>query len=285
MMTKEQIILYLKRLDVREIHEPTKEYLVELHKAHVERIPWQSIDAFGRKRTSIDYEDSIQLILSGRSGYCFHLNGAFSMLLRSLGYRVKLHRSGVQSHGAAPRIDSFHLGLSVSLPGDPQSPSFLADVGIGDMPYEPIPLLEGSYKQGPFTYKLVPSEAAPNGWRLENDPRGAISAVDYDSAEMPGMDVFKPNHERLSLASDANWSNTFLIQNRHASGSTELRGCMFTQRNHEGIIKVEVTRKSHWFEILADVFGEQLCAYSSQEKDELWDKALRNHEAWKSKTS
>ncbi|MGW8956539.1 arylamine N-acetyltransferase [Paenibacillus sp. NPDC055715] len=38
--------------------------------------------------------ESVQLILQGRSGYCFHLNGAFSVLLHSLGYRVCLHRAG-----------------------------------------------------------------------------------------------------------------------------------------------------------------------------------------------
>ena len=47
----------------------------------------------------IDPVDSVTRIAQqGRGGYCYHLNGAFAELLRSLGYLVTRHVGGV--HGA-----------------------------------------------------------------------------------------------------------------------------------------------------------------------------------------
>jgi len=85
-MKREEIKAYLSRIGISEIQPPTKSYLFELHKSHVKNLSWQTIDIFARKPAAIDVRQSVQLILNRRSGYCFHLDGAFSTLLRSLGY-------------------------------------------------------------------------------------------------------------------------------------------------------------------------------------------------------
>lgn len=154
-MTKEEIKAYLNRIGIPEIQSPTLSYLVELHKAHVKHLSWQTLDIFARKPAAIGFQESVQLILHGRSGYCFHLNGAFSALLYSLGYKVSLHRAGVQPLGAEPRINSFHLGLTVNLLNEQQEDEvWIVDVGLGDMPYEPLPLRMGTYEQALFIIKL-----------------------------------------------------------------------------------------------------------------------------------
>jgi arylamine N-acetyltransferase len=76
---------YLRRLGIADVGPPSAEALKALHAAH----------RVGRV-TSIDPADSVHRALGGRGGYCYHLNGAFSALLRSLGYRVAWHRAGVQ---------------------------------------------------------------------------------------------------------------------------------------------------------------------------------------------
>src|SRR5690348_7246378 len=145
-MTKEEIKAYLQRIGIPERETPDKAFLFELHKAHVEHLSWQTVDIYARKPAGIDLRGSVQLVTTGRSGYCFHLNGAFSTLLRSLGYQVSLHRAGVQPSGEQPRINSFHLGVTVRLADDQQEGQpWIVDVGLGDMPYEPLPLIYGEY--------------------------------------------------------------------------------------------------------------------------------------------
>ncbi len=89
---------------------------------------------------------------SGRGGYCYHLNGALGLLLRSLGYAVHGHVGGV--HGPDRTDDEMgnHLVLTVSdLPsaGNP-SGVWYVDAGLGDAIYDPLPLVAGDTTNRPF---------------------------------------------------------------------------------------------------------------------------------------
>lgn len=281
-MTKEEIKAYLRRIGISEVQPPTKEYLFSLHQAHVRTLTWQTVDIFARKPASIGFEQSVQLVLHGRSGYCFHLNGAFSALLHSLGYHVNLHRAGVQPLGAEPRVNSFHLGLSVNFRDDLYAEErWIVDVGLGDMPYEPIPLRHGLYDQGPLSYKVTASSVVTNGWRLEHDPNASFVGVDIDAEVLEGLEEFIPKHDFYSRSPESLWFHIFLIIQRDADESNELRGCVWSKHDKNGLTKIEVESKSQWFDILGDVFGEHLVNYSRLERDDLWKRVEAAHLEWK----
>ncbi|NHN30016.1 arylamine N-acetyltransferase family protein [Paenibacillus agricola] len=285
-MTAEEIKAYLNRIGIANIEAPTKAYLFELHKAHVKTLSWQTVDIFARKPAAIGFRESVELILKRRSGYCFHLNGAFSLLLRSLGYQVSLHRAGVQPLGAEPRINSFHLGLTVTLLNEhAENEKWIIDVGLGDMPLEPVPLHNGIYEQAPFLYKVVDSKVVTKGWRLEHDPLASFIGVDFDPAVLNDLEEFKPKHEYYSRAADSPWFDIFLIRQRHEAGSNELRGCIWNKRGLSGVEKVELSNKSQWLEVLGDIFDEHLVNYSTQERDELWKRVQSAHVDWKKSKS
>ncbi|CAG7619080.1 hypothetical protein PAESOLCIP111_02179 [Paenibacillus solanacearum] len=280
-MTLDDIQSYLNRIGIDAIEVPTLPYLFELHKAHVSRVPWQTLDIFAGQPATIDVRESVQLIVNGRSGYCFHLNGAFSTLLRSLGYRVSMHRAGVQPHGEAPRINSFHLGLTVTLENEAgEEERWIVDAGLGDLPYEPLPLRQGVYTQGPFIYQVVPSGIAEHGWRLVHDPGASFTGVDVAPEVVDGVDVFSANHEHYSRSADSPWIGLFLIRNRLAMESNELRGCMWSKHDGSGITKTELRSRTQWLDVLGDVFGERLVRYSGLEKEAIWQKVRQKHEEW-----
>lgn len=282
MLTRPEIKAYLKRIGIEAIQPPTLEYLAQLHQAHVSTISWQTIDIVAGRPTSIDLHECVRLMLSNRSGYCFHLNGAFSVLLRSLGYRVFWHRAGVQPPGQEPRINSFHLGLTVSLTNEQQQEQrYIIDVGLGDMPYAPLPLQIGTYEQEPLRYQVVNSSVAEGGWRLVHDPIASFVGVDYAPDELENLEEFKPKHEFYSRSPESPWIKLFLVRHRHATGSNELRGCIWTRRDSKAIVKTELRTKSQWLEVLGDVFQEHLVSYSQLERDELWKRVWKYHEEWK----
>lgn len=281
MMTKDEIKAYLNRIGIADIQPPTKEYLVELHKAHVKTVPWETIDIVAGRPASIDIKEAVQLLINRRSGYCFHLNGAFSELLRSLGYQVSFHRAGVQPIGEEPRINSFHLGLTVNMGNETQEDRWIVDVGLGDMPYEPLPLQAGVYQQGPYLYKVVESNVAKNGWRLEHDPLASFIGVDFAPEVVADIEVFKSKHEHYSRSANSPWVNLFLIRHRHATGSNELRGCIWSKREESLFHKTEIETKAQWLDVLGEIFGEHLVTYSNLEKDDLWKKVRKQHEEWK----
>src|SRR5918999_6248679 len=108
---------YLARLGVSEHGTPSVEGLHVLHRAQVERIPYEAIEIQLGRPTTVDPYDSAERILARhRGGYCYHLNGAFSLLLDALRYDVVWHRAGVQNWSdAAPvgAVRANHLALTV----------------------------------------------------------------------------------------------------------------------------------------------------------------------------
>ncbi|AFH62611.1 arylamine N-acetyltransferase family protein [Paenibacillus caseinilyticus] len=280
MLTGSEIQSYLARLGIPEVQPPSLSYLRELHKAHVEKIPWQTVDIVAGRPAPIDPASSVRLLTTGRSGYCFHLNGAFQALLRSLGYRVSCHRAGVQPLGQEPRINSFHLGLTVTLP-DEEEPRWIVDAGLGDMPFEPLPLRSGEYPQGPLRYRVTDSGVAVGGWRLEHDPSASFTGVDVAPEEEKDLSVFVPKHEFYSTSPESPWINLFLVRHRHAEGSNEVRGCIWIRHDSTGVAKTELRTREQWLEVLGDVFGEHLVQYSPLEREELWKRVHGIHEEWK----
>ncbi|WP_366292381.1 arylamine N-acetyltransferase [Paenibacillus sp. AN1007] len=281
-LTPAEINAYLKRIGLDTIKKPTLEFLAEMQQAHIHHLSWQTVDIFAGRPVGIDLQESVQLILQGRSGYCFHLNGAFSVLLHSLGYKVHWHRAGVQPHGEQPRVNSFHLGLSVSLPDEePNVERWIVDVGLGGMPFEPIPLRYGTYGSAPFTYTLMPSSVVSGGWRLEYELNGPSKGVDFDPEELISLDEFIPKHEFYSQSADSPWHNTFLLRQRDRGHSYELRGCMLRTHGIEGISKTEIQTYNEWKDILTKLFFEPLVNYTEKERREMWDQIQIAHEEWK----
>ncbi|MGJ6963401.1 arylamine N-acetyltransferase family protein [Streptosporangium sp. G11] len=277
------VTAYLRRIGVKVDGPPSVESLHLLHRAHAERVPYECMEIWLGRPTTVDPVESAARIIRGRGGYCYHLNGAFSMLLKALGYRVTRHRGGVQGHAGVPaNVDGGHLVLTVSgLPG-PGNPGgrWLVDQGLGDAIHEPLPLVEGTYRQGPFTYGLRPSEVAPGGWRFDHDPRGDFLGMDFRAApaEMP---EFAAMHEFLSTSPESGFVRVATIQRRDASGVDVMRGLVLTRlgdREHTLTARTE----RDYFEMLADVFGLSLPDVTPAERAMLWLRLWTAHEKWSS---
>jgi N-hydroxyarylamine O-acetyltransferase len=231
----------------------------------------------------IDASHSVSRVLRGRGGYCYTLNGAFSVLLRALGYQVSWHRSGVQhvDEETAPGPGrANHLALVVhGLPSD-ESPSgdWLADAGLGDGLHEPLPLVPGTYRQGPFTYRLRRSEVTPGGWRFDHDPAGSFAGLDFEPrlADVPD---FQARHEYLSTSPESGFVRTCVVQRRDAGGVDSLRGCVLHRLGSDVAPRV-LDKPAEWFGALADIFGMPLADLSAAERDRLWRRVIGAHEAW-----
>ena len=135
---------YLTRLGL-EAEPPSADALFRIHRADVERIPYETVWIHMGDRWTVDASKSVARIATGaRGGYCFHLNGGLSELLRSLGYDVVRHVGGVHGpDGPIEWVMTNHLVLTVNgLPTEPNPGGiWYVDAGLGDGLYEPLPLL------------------------------------------------------------------------------------------------------------------------------------------------
>lgn len=273
---------YLARLGLRDVPAPSVDGLFALHRAQVERVPYETVWIWLGERRTIRPLDSVRHLVAGRGGYCYHHNGALATLLSWLGYAVRLHVGGVQGTAAEePGPSGNHLAMTVSGLPTPSNESgeWLLDTGLGDGPHEPLPLLAGEYRQGPFTYVLEPSTAAPGGWRLNADPRLSWVGMDFSLGDATPQDL-TARHEYLQSDPRSGFVRVLTVLRRDGSGLDALRGRVLKRLEHDGETATDLTSGADWFAALADVFALPLPDVDSSAKAALWRKVDTAHEAW-----
>ncbi|MFI7420533.1 arylamine N-acetyltransferase [Nonomuraea sp. NPDC049684] len=272
---------YLDRLDVGDPGEPSLPALRALHRAHVERVPYETLEVQLGRRITVDPRESVERVLRGRGGYCVQLNGAFATLLTALGYDVTWHRAGVQAAVRAPASPaSFapHLALTVALDGQ----DWLVDIGLGDGLHEPLPLRAGTYRQGPFEFRLSASDVEPGGWRFDHDPRGSIAGLDVERAPAEPGD-FVEWHPYLCTSPESRLVRAAVVLRRDATGADCLVGCMLRRIGADGRTERELSTRREWFGALEEVFGLRLDDVNGAEREALWTKVHDAHLAWQSR--
>lgn len=215
---------YLDLLGVPAPGRPDLPTLVALHRAHVERVPYSTLELVLGRGGPADVESSVLRVLQRRGGFCFHLNGAFAWLLEDLGYAVTRHRAGVQGRSAREPVgaDGTHLTLIVDL-GRRQG-RWLVDVGLGSALHGPLRLRPGVVEDGDLDLRLRPSAVVPVGWRLDHDPR-ALSFVGMDLHPEPvtlaeGTEL----NDVLACSPESPFVRRLTVQRRHARGLDALTG-------------------------------------------------------------
>ncbi|MEV5573876.1 arylamine N-acetyltransferase [Spirillospora sp. NPDC052269] len=265
---------YLKRLDVPAPVTPTLDGLFALQRAHAERVYYENLDIQLGRPTTLDPAESVARIVSGRGGYCFHINGAFAALLDALGYRVRRHVADVRftreaDVADAPVLSGNHMTLTVEVEGG----SWLVDGGLGDAFHEPLPLRAGRYRQGPFAYRFAPWDRSPIGWRFEHDPGVRSFESMVFTTEPTTLDVFETMHKELSNAVDSRFVRTLTVQRRDAAGVDVLRGVRLTRIDADGRRHSVLRTRQDWFACVTGYFGLDLGGFDAVEQDALWRRA------------
>ncbi len=273
---------YLRRLGL-EVEPPSAAALARLHRAQVERVVYETLWIHTGQRWGISTEESVARIAHRRrGGYCFHLNGAFSALLESLGYEVERHVGGV--HGPLPATETEmtnHLVLTVrGLPTDdnPEG-TWYVDAGLGDALYEPVPLRAGAFEQPPFALRLDRTPGEIGDWHLTHDPRGGgFAGMAWRSAPAT-MEAFTEKHEWLCTSPESGFVRVLTLQRRDATGVDTLRGCVL-QRVGERTSSGDLTSRAELEDVLTDLFGLDLDGIEGSALDALWERMQREHDRW-----
>ncbi|MFB6438230.1 arylamine N-acetyltransferase [Streptomyces sp. NPDC056411] len=125
---------YLDRIGARRPAHPDAEALHSLHLGHLRTVPFENLAIHLGEEIVLAEQPLLDKIVGARrGGFCYELNGAFAMLLRSLGYDVELMAARVFGDGGLG-IPYDHLALRVGTPSGP----WLADVGFGRHSHFPL---------------------------------------------------------------------------------------------------------------------------------------------------
>jgi N-hydroxyarylamine O-acetyltransferase len=80
---------YLERINYSGSTKATEETLHDLHVCHTLNVPFENLDVFYNMPPLLD-EFSLynKIVLNRRGGYCFEMNGIFSIVLKKMGFKV-----------------------------------------------------------------------------------------------------------------------------------------------------------------------------------------------------
>ena len=274
---------YLARIGVGEAGPPSADALAELQAGHLERVVFENLEIQRGRPTTVDYGESAERIVKrGRGGYCFHLNGAFGLLLEALGYEVTRRRGTVQPPSETP--PGRHLNnLVVLVHGLPTSDhpegTWWAEVGFGDGSFRPLAVRAGTDQDARTTYELRPSPMYAGGWRMLQGGGDDLGIVDVDTEE-PHVAEIAAAHEHLSTSSESRFVRTATFQRRDASGADVLRARTLSRVERGSTRTTLLADEGEWFAALADVFGMPLPDVDAAERRALWQRVCAQHEAW-----
>ncbi len=255
-----------------------------LHRRHAERVPCETLWIHGGERWGIDPAEAAKRIsMQGRGGYCYHVNGAFALLLHTLGYGVALHTGAV--HGpAGMQPDEYGNHLVITVNGlttdDNPDGDWYVDVGLGDALHEPLPLRPVTLRQGPFQIELQRTLGSAEGdWRFLHDKAGGFSGMAWRTGP-PNEGLLVRRHEWLSTSPESGFVKLGLAQTRDATGVDGVHGLVVKRIGNNANAGVVLEDRKAWFSALADLFGLTFEASPPGTTDRLWENMLSAHRKW-----
>lgn len=127
---------YLERLEL-ELKAPTLHFLKQLHRRHLEKIPFENLDLHYNRKIVPDISKIYEKVIHRkRGGGSYELNALFYHLLAHLGYDCWLAAARIkEEEGWGPEFG--HIIVIVAL----EHECWLADVGFGQLFSEPKKLV------------------------------------------------------------------------------------------------------------------------------------------------
>ena len=270
----EAVTAYLARLGMRGKPAPTVETLSELHRRHLDAVPYENLAIMLGRPDSTSPDETLERIAGGgNAGYCFHQNGAFEVVLRALGFAVERRFGQVWSTPEARAIPQLnHLVLLVTIDGRRWWP----DLGLGDGFRDPVEVVAGQISQHPFRYEI--SDVGADGWTFRHDlAAGSFAAVDVRASRPADAEVAEA-HRGLSTPPDGRFTRVLVVQRRGATGTDVLRGIRY-QRTGEAAFNRDLTAYGDWRAALESL-GVSLAGVADEELRSLHARMLGAHQEW-----
>jgi hypothetical protein len=268
---------YLAYLGYADRPPATVASLVELHRRHLARVPYENLEIMLGRPPSVAPLDSLARVgRVGRAGYCFHQNGALEVALRELGFAVERR----QGHVWTSEVDRHtgvlnHLVLVVTgLPTDDNpAGEWWPDVGLGDALGDPLPLVVGEYEQGGFHYALT--GVGDDGWSFLADRSGSFAGVEVSGVPTDGE--IAERHASLSTPPDGRFAAVLVVQRRMPEHVDVVRGCLSHRITPGAQTESELTSYDAWRSAIEDGCGLSLAGVEDAELRALFDRQLVAH--------
>ena len=258
---------YLARIGLSERPPATLDGLKTVHRAHLFAIPYENIDVqLGRRVTTDIAPIYAKTVERGRGGWCYEMNGVLGWALGELGFKVTRATGAVVREMKGEMAVGNHLVLRVELPEG----LYLADVGFGDGPRDPIPVSVGAFASGGFHFGV--SRVDDSWWRFANDPRGGAPSFDFNLAPADEA-VLAAKCDFLQTSPQSPFVMNLVAQRHVSDGLLILRGRTLRKLTPGETTERLIGDADELVGTLRDAFGLDVPEVSA-----LWPRIVARHE-------
>ncbi|HWU07726.1 MAG TPA: arylamine N-acetyltransferase [Streptomyces sp.] len=209
---------YLERIGAARPARADAAALRELQLRHLTAVPFENLSIHLAEDIVLEEEKLVgKIVTDRRGGFCYELNGAFSALLRELGFRVTLLQARTFGDGGRLGIPYDHVALRVET--DDATGPWLADVGFGDHALHPLELDTRTEQDDPC-----------GGFRFREAPQGDLDLLRDGSRQFrldPRPRVladFRAGSWYHRTSPDSHFTRSPICSRRTGDGRVTLRG-------------------------------------------------------------
>src|SRR5262245_5098030 len=244
----DQVRNYLDRIGFD--GEPRVDFatLADVHRRHVETIPWEILDVFCKRPLTRDPRAAFdKIVTSGRGGWGYEMNGLLAWMLEGMGFTVTRMAAGVMREALGDGQLGNHLALLVHL-----DRTWLADVGLGNGLIEPIPLAAGTYRQGYAAFRL--ENLGGSWWRFHNQPDVMPPSFDF-STGLTDEALLEEKCRWLQTDPGSPFAGRVVMQRYYPDRLESLAGTGTTRIDGAGATAATIAGAAEFGEILRERFG------------------------------
>jgi N-hydroxyarylamine O-acetyltransferase len=259
----------LARLGVDAPLRPDLPTLRRLHRAWRTHVPYENVDIQLGRPVRLEPEALLDKFgRRRRGGFCYEMNGALALLLRSVGFAVDVVEAGVLRAARGDEAWGNHIALLVTIDSEP----WLADTGIGDAFLEPLPLRAGSHRQGELVYRLERLDTVT--WRVHHHPRGTVASYDLRTQPHTLAD-FAARCQELATSPDSPFVRVLVAQHHRDGQEFALRSRVVSSPGMERVLATVDE-----FADALDTFRIPVTDLGNGGAEALWERTGDQYAAW-----
>jgi N-hydroxyarylamine O-acetyltransferase len=258
---------YLARIGLDRRPAATLDGLRTLHRAHLLSISYENIDVQLQRPVTIERKPIYEKIVERRrGGWCYEMNGLFGWALEALGFDVTRATGAVMREAVGKPSEGNHLVLRVSL----EEGVYLADVGFGDGPLDPICITPGTFQSAGFDFEL--SRIDHEWWRLKSHPRGGAKSFDFN-LNRADESLLAEKCAQLQSSPVSPFVQNLVAQRHTPAGLLILRGKVLRQVAPDAVHEQTLTSPDELAAVFRDRFDLKVPEVAA-----LWPKICARHD-------